>query len=264
MTYEKAERFDMMKFTIATDVPPLWNVKKKNALYYNAMGRGDFTKLLMQSVLLGLPDSTMARQVQKEFVNVLAWLESLEPPQYPGTINQSLSVKGKVLFEEHCKDCHGSYGEKESYPNKVIALSVIKTDPWYAWYAKDYGGFSDWYNQSWFATSKPVSKNVPLEGYIAPPLDGIWASAPYLHNGSVPTLSALLNSKERPDFWQRSGRTDDYNFIDVGWNYKKKKKPAGKFVYDSTLPGYGNQGHTFGDKLDAEERKAVIEYLKTL
>ena len=264
LTYEGEERFEMIEYTIATDVPPLWNVKKKNALYYNAMGRGDFTKLLMQSVLLGLPDSTVARKVQKEFVNVLAWLETLESPEYPLAIDQGLSLKGKTIFDRHCKDCHGSYGEKESYPNKVIALPLIKTDPWYAWYAKDYAGFSDWYNQSWFATSAPVSKNVPLEGYIAPPLDGIWASAPYLHNGSVPTLKALLNSKERPDFWQRSGKTDDYNFEEVGWNFKEKKKATGKFTYDTTLPGYGNQGHTFSDKLSDDEQKAVIEYLKTL
>ena len=264
LTYEKADRFEMMKYTMATDVPPLWNVKKKNALYYNAMGRGDFTKLLMQSVLLGLPDSTMARKVQQEFIHVLAWLESLEPPRYPKTINRPLSLKGKVLFEKHCKDCHGTYGENESYPNKVIALPVIKTDPWYAWYAKDYGGFNKWYNQSWFAVSAPFSKNVPLEGYIAPPLDGIWASAPYLHNGSVPTLNALLNSNERPEFWQRSGKTDDYDFENLGWRFKSKKNAAGKFVYDTTLPGYGNQGHTYGDKFDDEERKALIEYLKTL
>ena len=264
LTYEKAERFEMMKFTIATDVPPLWHVKKKNALYYNAMGRGDFTKLLMQSVLLGLPDSTMARKVQQEFVHVLAWLESLEAPSYPKSLNEPLVARGKTLFEKHCRNCHGSYGENESYPNKVIALSVIKTDPWYAWYTKDHAGFSSWYNKSWFAVSTPVSKNVPLDGYIAPPLDGIWASAPYLHNGSVPTLNALLNSRERPEIWQRTGETDDYDFVNVGWNYKTKKNASGKFVYDTTVPGYGKQGHTFGDKFNEEERKALIEYLKTL
>ena len=218
----------------------------------------------MQSVLLGLPDSTMARQVQREFVHVLAWLKSLEPPEYPRSTDRQLSARGQLIFEEHCKDCHGSYGEKEEYPNKVVALSVIKTDPWYAWYAKDYSGFSQWYNKSWFANSDPVSKNVPLEGYIAPPLDGIWASAPYLHNGSVPTLNALLDSKSRPDFWERSGKTDDYNYEQVGWNFEEKQKASGKFVYDTTLPGYGNEGHTFGDKLSKQERRALIEYLKTL
>jgi hypothetical protein len=43
-----------------------------------------------------------------------------------------------------------------------------------------------------------------------------------------------------------------------------EEKPSGRTVYNTTLPGYGNQGHYFGDKLNDDERKSVIEYLKTL
>ncbi len=264
LTYQEEKRFSTMRYTIATDVPPLWNVRKKNALYYNGMGRGNFTKLLMQSVLLGLPDTLMARKVQQEFNHVLTWLNELEPPKYPKDYNEVLVKEGKSIFSDNCESCHGTYGRFESYPNKVVALQEIKTDPWYAWYAQKEPGFSDWYNQSWFALSEPTSNNAPLSGYIAPPLDGIWATAPYLHNGSIPTLMTLLNSKIRPKFWQRSGKTDDYDFENVGWNFKDRNNAGGKYTYDTTQPGYSNSGHFYGDKLSEQDRIALIEYLKTL
>lgn len=122
----------------------------------------------------------------------------------------------------------------------------------------------DWYNESWFATSYPTSYFEPEAGYVAPPLDGIWATAPYLHNGSVPTLEDLLNSYQRPDYWHRSGESNDYDYQKIGWNYTVEKNGKGKWTFDTTLPGYSNTGHYFGDHLTKGERGAVIEYLKTL
>lgn len=111
---------------------------------------------------------------------------------------------------------------------------------------------------------------VPTEGYVAPPLDGIWATAPYPHNGSIPTLSNLLDSRSRPKRWQRSFGTrldQDYDREGVGWKVVRDPKVTEaneQKVYDTSKPGYGNQGHTFGDRLDADERAALIEYLKSL
>ena len=263
LTYTKTPNYEMMDYTIATDVPPLWHVKKKNALYYNGIGRGDFTKLLFQASVLGIPDSTQARQAINGFKDVLAWLDELEPPTYPGPVDQALAAKGQSLFEEHCSKCHGTYGDSESYPNKLVSLSLVKTDPMYANYAYN-SGIVDWYNSSWFAQTWPRSYFEPNLGYIAPPLDGIWATAPYLHNGSVPTVDALLNSSSRPDVWQRSGSSKDYDHKSLGWNYKVPDNTKGDWVFDTSVPGYSNKGHYFGDKLTDDERYAVIEYLKTL
>ena len=112
------------------------------------------------------------------------------------------------------------------------------------------------------------------EGYQAPPLDGIWASAPYFHNGSVPTVYHVLNSKARPKVFTRSYKTDldAYDAEKVGWKVQVLERgPAGgvsaferRKVYDTTQPGRGNGGHTFGDELTEDQRRAVIEYLKTL
>src|SRR5262249_31728989 len=110
----------------------------------------------------------------------------------------------------------------------------------------------------------------PQAGYIAPPLDGIWATAPFFHNGSVPTLELVLDSSRRPVYWRRTSLdSSDYDWTAVGWNYAelpsgKTDQPDAVHVYDTTRPGYGNGGHVFGDALSEDDRAAVIEYLKTL
>lgn len=263
LRFQEEPNFKLSKATIGTDVPPLWNVAKKEALYYNGMGRGDFTKLLMQACLLGIHDSTAAREVQSSFGDVVAWLRVLEPPSYPGEINQSLASSGKTVFENNCKKCHGSYSGKETYPNKLIPLDEIGTDPTYALYAME-SPVNTWYNASWFAQSEPRAESRPSPAYMAPPLDGIWATAPFLHNGSVPNLEALLNSELRPTYWERDFESDEYDLERVGWPHTVRSNGQGRYTFDTTLPGYGNGGHTFGDSLSQLERTALIEYLKSL
>lgn len=263
LTYREEPNFKLSKATIGTDVPPLWNVAKKDALYYNGMGRGDFTKLLMQACLLGIHDSTSARGIQQSFGDVVAWLNQLEPPSYPGEIDQSLVFKGQSVFEGNCKKCHGTYGESETYPNKLVTLDEIGTDPAYALYAME-SPVNTWYNASWFSQTEPRAKSKPSPAYIAPPLDGIWATAPYLHNGSIPTLTALLDSRLRPDYWERDYEQDTYDLAAMGWPYEIRSSGKGRYTYDTQLTGYGNEGHTFGDSLSGPDRRALIEYLKTL
>ena len=251
----------MIRYTLAADIPPLWHVKKKHGLYYNGMGRGDYSKLLMQAVVLGIPDSTEARKVQENFDDVLAWLNNLEPPKYPHDINMELARTGQEIFEAECAKCHGYYGDNPSYPNKIVSTDFVGTDPYYARYFTRLSGLADWYNVSWFSTSLPHSTLEPVEGYVAPPLDGIWATAPYLHNGSIPTIEGVLNSSNRPAYWQ----TDfTLNQEDLGLNFTETKGRKGKSTYDTTKPGYSNQGHYFGDPLSYSERRAVIEYLKSM
>jgi hypothetical protein len=80
----------------------------------------------------------------------------------------------------------------------------------------------------------------------------------------VPTLEGVLNSKIRPTYWSRDFNHPQYDYEQIGWKYTQEDSARGTAVYNTTLAGYGNYGHTFGDKLSEAERKAVIEYLKTL
>ena len=100
--------------------------------------------------------------------------------------------------------------------------------------------------------------------YIAPPLDGVWATAPYFHNGSVPKLSMVIDSSTRPTYWRRPFDSRAYDLKDPGWRHTTPDGPVDTNTYDTTQRGYGNQGHTFGDDLTDEERRALLEYLKTL
>jgi len=253
---------------IPTDVPAWWLLKKKNALFYNAMGRKDFCKSFIGASLLTIKDVDKAIEVDKNMKDVLAYIRSLDAPEYPFEINDSLAEEGKVLFNTNCVTCHGTYDDFPSYPNLLVSLKTINTDPelsnHYTIASTNNSYFLDWFNNGWFGSGEDGLNLVPQGGYIAPPLDGIWASAPYFHNASVPTIEDVLNSKNRPTFWSRTFNDTDYNKNKLGWNYKKETSQSNINTYDTTLVGYGNEGHTFGDNLTGNERKALLEYLKTL
>jgi len=132
--------------------------------------------------------------------------------------------------------------------------------------AQEHATIVQWFADSFYGQTARLD---PQPAYYAPPLDGIWATAPYLHNGSVPSLATLLDSSKRPAYWQRrvtDGQGNDFDETELGWQYDAVAAPASKStrVYDTTQPGYGNAGHTYGDALSADDRTALLEYLKTL
>jgi len=266
LTWLGQSQLPIPKEVIPADVPAWWLLKKKNAMFSTGVGRGDFARVMIASNGLTVSDSTKAREIDNNFDDVLAYIYSLEAPKYPNEIEESRIAPGQELFNSKCATCHGTYGQDESYPNLLVSLDEVGTDPLLTRSNFSYSFFVDWYNSSWFSKGKNAAYLKAESGYMAPPLDGIWATAPYFHNGSVPTLDDVLNSTSRPEKWKRSYGTaaSDYDNEKVGWKYTVETVSGSNIVYDSTLPGYGNQGHTYGDDLTVEERKDLIEYLKTL
>jgi mono/diheme cytochrome c family protein len=266
LTWLDKAQFDIPTETVPTDVPAWWLMKKKNALYYNGLGRGDFARLASASGMLTMPDSAEARKIDAHLTDLIAWIRNIEPPKYPYPIDSELAAAGKMIFEKNCYKCHGAYGDSVSYPNLLVSLEKVGTDPLLSQAYKTHPEYHTWYNNSWYGQGLHKGQLLPNDGYVAPPLDGIWATAPYLHNASVPTLEDLLNSPQRPVFWKRIFENTEANYDQskVGWKYSVETSKRDVDTYDTTLPGYGNGGHKFGDKLTAEERKAVVEYLKTL
>ncbi|MFL5541132.1 MAG: di-heme-cytochrome C peroxidase [Longimicrobiaceae bacterium] len=92
------------------------------------------------------------------------------------------------------------------------------------------------------------------------PISGIWATAPYLHNGSVPTLYDLLRpAAERPDSFIVGN--PEYDPVKLG--YVSAVAPGrATYVYRTSEPGNGNGGHEYGTRLSDGERTALLEYLK--
>ena len=174
-----------------------------------------------------------------------------------------------------CAGCHGTYADDpddETYPNLLIPLEVIGTDPIMAsMAANEFNYLEEWFNESYYGTVTRVATADPFVGYVAPPLDGIWATAPYFHNGSVPSIELVLDSGARPTYWKRVDfDSTHYDWANLGWPWEATESQAAtgiaqrKYVYDTTLMSHSNAGHPFGDHLSAYERQAVLEYLKTL
>jgi hypothetical protein len=126
------------------------------------------------------------------------------------------------------------------------------------------------YANSWFGNYGAEANRLDPEGYVAPPLDGLWASAPYLHNGSVPTLWHVLHPDQRPSVWRRV--SDEYDRDRMGFTVERLNAVPShvrtlherRHYFDTALPGKSNAGHTFPEELSPAERAAVLEYLKTL
>lgn len=256
--------FFVSSVVIPEDVPALWITKKRKAFTVNAMRQGSFLKHLMSPTIVAFKDTIEAREIYNHMKDIWAYIKTLEPPKYPFTINQNLAETGKKIFVQTCSRCHGTYDKEEEYPNKLIPPDVIGTDSLMWKYFIKYPEATEWFNQSWFATTASPAFTKPQTGYVSPPLDGVWITAPYLHNGSVPNVEAVLNSKLRPRYWKRSFNEEKYDYEKLGWQYKTLQGPRGRKTYNTDIPGYGNYGHYFGDHLTEKERKAVIEYLKTL
>jgi len=261
---------------VCSDPPAWWLLKKKQTRNWTGSGDARATRMDMVILLNPFNSGPFIKRQESVFADIHAFVMTAQAPRYPFPVDARRAERGRELFADHCAKCHGTYGEKPSYPNKVVPLEKIGTDPALAeaLTAKNMA----YYNASWFAREKGPDGRPYLatagRGYQAPPLDGVWATAPYFHNGSVPTVYHVLNSKERPRVFTRTYRTgkDEYDPAKLGWKFQAlgrgpdPRLPAveRRKVYDTTQPGRGNGGHTFGDHLTDEERAAVIEYLKTL
>lgn len=262
---------------LCEDVPAWWLLKKKKTMYYTGSAHAESVRSKMQFMMTPLTSRADFERHEAAFQDIHQYLLSIQAPKYPLAIDKAVAAKGEKLFITNCSKCHGTYGESPSYPNKVIALDEIGTDP------RRFEGFDDafgeYYNQSWFAKEKAGwfrngYEAIPTKGYQAPPLDGIWATAPYFHNGSVPTVYQVLNSKARPELFTRSYKTSaaDFDPVRLGWKYTQLERPMlkktspyeNRKVYDTKQSGRKNSGHTYGDDLTEDERMAIIEYLKTL
>jgi hypothetical protein len=265
LTWLPQAQFAIPQAVIPTDVPAWWLMHKKNALYYDGLGRGDFARLSMATAMVSMLDSAEARKIDNNFPDVMAYISSLRAPKFPNPIDQTLSLKGKGIFNITCAKCHGTYEATPTYPNLLVDLQTIRTDSALANSYFTNPQYHTWFNSSWFNKGANAAQLLPNRGYVAPPLDGIWATAPYLHNGSVPTLDDLLNSAQRPAKWSRSfDPKADFDAVKMGIKYTVQTTKVDNKTYDTAQFGYGNGGHYFGDKLSTDERKAVVEYLKTL
>src|SRR5262249_40557791 len=152
-------------------------------IYYDGRTPATSARSSLQ-FFLGDKSADGLKALEPTMADMMAYMRSLSPPKYPFPVDTAKAARGRRVFEATCSKCHGTYDEDGvvDHPNEIVPLKQIGTDPARAL------GMSDrmiaHYNATWFGAKDPA--DLVMKGYQAPPLRGIWATAPYLHNGSVP------------------------------------------------------------------------------
>jgi mono/diheme cytochrome c family protein len=241
-----------------TDFPALWRLGERDGHLVHAAGEGKSVLGVVASSALGM-GSLPGRAFDQHNRWTDAFIRSLEPPKFPAVLDGSLVGQGRDLFGRHCGACHDRKGPSMG---KAIPLDEIGTDPEHVrtWTEED----ADRFNAiTRILGTADAEMRGAQGGYVARPLTGVWLLAPYLHNGSVPTLWDLLSPADaRPKTFHRG-----YDVLDlerVGFAATTPEAAARGFRFDTGLKGNGNAGHVYGTDLSEPEKRALIEYLKTL
>jgi hypothetical protein len=271
------------------DFPSIWlqGQRKERGLHAHWDGNNSMMEERNKSAAFGT--GTFPPTIDLKLIaRVEQWLLTKEPPKYPFPINAQLSVQGEKLYAQYCAACHGKNGRDFTgeYVGDVVAIDKIGTDRHRL----------DSYTEELAAAQNTLYAGYPWRfshfrktyGYANTPLDGIWLRAPYLHNGSVPTLRDLLNaSAERPPVFYRGYDVFDQakmgfvseptKFDDEGrskedptnlrryFKFDTQPKPQGSTPRDRNEGNLniGHEGPAYGTMLSAEEKDAIVEYLKT-
>lgn len=221
-----------------------------------------------------------------------------EAPRYedffgPERIDIDAAQRGQAHFNAICSTCHGTYTKgweradadrltqvelaqnvRLDYPRQTVAVDV-GTSPQRA---RGMEAFADRLNalavSHWMETVVEVQ-----EGYVPPPLDGIWARYPYLHNASVPSLCEMIRPARyrTPVFWMGPDEDPDTDFdhdcigLPVGEAVPESWKSNPRNRFDTSVPGLSNQGHESflmdrdgNEILDEDARRDLLEFLRTL
>jgi mono/diheme cytochrome c family protein len=254
--FPKETHFDTDTSVGTADLPSLWNQRRRIGLWLHWDGNNNSLEERNKSAAIGAgatPDSLDVNALDR----IAEWILDLQPPPFPAQrIDAPLANAGKPIYQKYCASCH-DVGQPRV--GQVVDLADIGTDP------ERVNSFTaDLVTQmNTIGTGKPwrFSHFRKTNGYAAMPLDGTWLRAPYLHNGSVPTLRALLFLDERPARFYVA--YDVYDWRAVGFVSSGPEAEAQGVLFDTAVRGNGNGGHTYGRDLSVPDREALIEYLKT-
>lgn len=279
-----------------------WNLKYKNRwlsdgsvlsgnpiftnLIWNEIGRGADLHELEQWL-------TENEEVIKELTTAVF---SSEAPHitdfYPAEkIDLGRAKAGEQIFNNNCAKCHGRYEKAWNLPYALVLSSAerlktvavhykektpvvnVGTDPHRRLGMKSLEQLND------LAISKKNGIVIKAQdGYVPPPLVGIWARWPYMHNNSIPNLCVLLTPATQRPVTYYSGEAlnteTDYDFDCAGYPVGAKTPKSWKtreHLYDTRRVGMSNAGHDINifikdgkEILTAEDKRNLIQFLQTL
>lgn len=239
------------------DYPAVWNqnARKGHFLHWDGASGSAVERNVLVAVGAGTPKNAVPLQ---SIGAIQSFLDQLPAPKYPYAIDQSLAARGATVFASFCNSCHGASGSRTF---QVSDLSEVGTDPNRVLQVTQAG--IDAIN-SLSGTGWTMDTFRKTNGYLNGLLDGIWLRAPYLHNGSVPTLRALLDApSQRPTTFFRGN--DTFDKVNVGFVSNIPSEGSTRYVqYDIAREGNSNAGHEYGTGLSDADKDALVEYLKTL
>lgn len=267
-------------------LPPIFGLAKLRWYHYDNNTNSILQRNIGQSLGVGAV-ADMKSFASTVEVRSLLRLEELvrriPTPRWPteilGKLDAVRQSRGAVLYRTHCASCH-DYGPDGSFPDQVVDLKTVGTDPNRAVnfarpvgekpFASALGEVLAEVERRGFerehVTPQEAAQMEPPQviwrtnlGYSSRPIDGVWATAPYLHNGSVPTLyDLLLPPAQRPRTFLTGSR--EYDPKKVG--YVTDGAAGATFLFDTAADGNHNTGHTWGTELSDEQRWDLLEYLK--
>jgi mono/diheme cytochrome c family protein len=245
-----------------SDMMPIWN---RQAHEGQALQWDGLETSLVETIRTGaIGDGATKSSINIQGLErVEKFIRNQPPPVYPFGVNRELSALGQQIYtQQNCNSCHAAGGKRTG---TVIPVSESglqtdrhRLDMWTKEAADKYNSFATGYPWAFHDLRKVVP-----EGYQSVLLDGLWLRAPYLHNGSVPTLTALLAPPDaRPKKFFRG--YDVYDQTNVGFVSTGPEAERVGVEYNTDEPGNSNAGHTYGTDLPEDQKRALIEYLKTL
>jgi len=243
--------------TIGTvDLPQIWNQRPRENLYLHWDGNNNQLQERNYAAAMAV-GATPQSVIPASFKEVTDFLLDLHPPAFPFPIDPARAARGKAIYEGKCTSCH-AFGSPQT--GQVTPIDTIGTD------RHRLDSFTVALVNEFHTFETPPFKfdaYRKTNGYSNTPLDGVWARAPYLHNGSVPTLWDLLEPVEKRPMVFYTG-SDIYDPKNVGFVNSGPDAESAGFKYEVCLPGNFNVGHTFGTELKDDEKWDLIEFMKTL
>jgi hypothetical protein len=228
------------------DMPSIWNLNQRSgSLFYWDGEISNLKDAVLASAAGSGADARWLDRDTRRWDNtgrdmsslrrIHNYLSALKPPPYPFVVDRPAADKGRAIFDSTCATCHARGGSRAG---TIVPIAEVGTD------------------------RQRLDARTKTQGYVAGSLDGVWLRAPYLHNGSVPSLTDLLEPPDRRPQKFRRGY-DVYDPAKVGFVSEGAEAERLGTLYDTSKPGNGNAGHLYGTELPAESKRALIEYLKT-
>jgi len=257
------------QLTASSDYPSLWNQKPRGDAHMELHWDGNNPSLdeRNRSAALGagVTPTTLDR---KALQRVAACVQTLPVPSWPLPINEELAAHGAVVYARYCIDCHGDHRFRTGFVDPNVMTRLGKVEPWE--YVQTDRQRLDSYTLTFsqnqymlYPDSKERFRHFrKTNGYANQPLDGIWLKAPYLHNGSVPTVRDLLEPPaNRPvTFYRGYDVLDTQKLGFISTVPSEHGRPF--FVYDTRQLGNHNGGHLWGTQLPPADKDAIVEYMK--